>query len=216
MLIIIIRTVGPTERSSSHDNERDENILQTNKENSRQKKKKKKINLRRAASELGNWYVVGQVLALSSRKSEKWETRRKWRQDTRCQLWHSSTHWKKLICQRPTFLLQNVDRLIKSLLHHHVCMQGLWRHAGMIWKCDSSHHVCMQVWGKMEGEKKKGLVSQEIGPLQNFRIWTGQCAVRTHSRPPSFSPSKIHMVVSSHSQMFLLPKQTQKQIFTEL
>lgn len=40
MLIIIIRTVGPTERSSSHDNERDENILQTNKENSRQKKKK--------------------------------------------------------------------------------------------------------------------------------------------------------------------------------
>lgn len=68
MLIIIIRTVGPTERSSSHDNERDENILQTNKENSRQKKKK--INLRRAASELGNWYVVGQVLASSSRKSE--------------------------------------------------------------------------------------------------------------------------------------------------
>lgn len=69
MLIIIIRTVGPTERSSSHDNERDENILQTNKENSRQKKKKK-INLRRAASELGNWYVVGQVLASSSRKGE--------------------------------------------------------------------------------------------------------------------------------------------------
>lgn len=68
MLIIIIRTVGPTERSSSHDNERDENILQTNKENSRQKKKK--INLRRAASELGNWYVVGQVLASSSRKGE--------------------------------------------------------------------------------------------------------------------------------------------------
>lgn len=33
-------------------------------------KKKKKINLRRAASELGNWYVVGQVLASSSRKSE--------------------------------------------------------------------------------------------------------------------------------------------------
>lgn len=40
MLIIIIRTVGSTERSSSCNNERDENILQTNKENSRPKKKK--------------------------------------------------------------------------------------------------------------------------------------------------------------------------------
>lgn len=126
------------------------------------KKKKKKINLRRAASELGNWYVVGQVLASSSRKSEN--GRREENGDRILDAsYGTQVHiGKKLICQRPTFLLQNVDWLIKSLLHHHVCMQGLWRHAGMIWKCDSSHHVCMQVWGKMEGEKRRGFSPRKL------------------------------------------------------
>lgn len=113
-MLIIIRTVGPTERSSSHNNERDENIFQTNKESSRQKKKK--INLRRAASELGNWYVVGQVLVSSSRKSENGRREENGDRVLDASYGTQVLIGKKLICQRPTFLLQNVDRLIKSLL----------------------------------------------------------------------------------------------------
>lgn len=126
--------------------------------------------------ELGNWYESSSSLIFY--KKWKWRKGREGRQDTSCELWLSSTHWKKITM--PKTNLPTPTCWPSSKEHTPCGIVPTWFENATV------STVCVQAWGRVR-EERMGFFPWKLGFCKTSE--SGQVNAHKEQLPtPLFRP----------------------------